>query len=141
MIRDAVAADASGVAALLGELGYPSSEEQARARIERIGSRDDCRIRVFAEGDAILGLISMQLIHAIEHDVPVLHLTALVVASAARRRGVGRTLIDDAEAFARRSGCARINVGSGLRRADAHAFYESIGFTRSGVRFRRTVAG
>lgn len=139
MIRDATAGDAADIAQLLGELGYPSTVEQARARIERIGRHEDCRIRVFVEGESLLAMIAMQRIHAIEHDVPVLHLSALVVSSAARRRGIGRMLIDDAEAFARASQCVRISLGSGLQRANAHAFYESIGFTRSGIRFRRSL--
>jgi GNAT superfamily N-acetyltransferase len=139
VIRDATAADAAQVAALLGELGYPTKEAQARARIETLTVRDDFRVRVFADGDAILGVGSLQVHPGLEHDEPIGFITALVVSKQARRRGVGRALVDDLLDFARRRGCARVNVGSGLRRTDAHAFYEGIGFTRSGIRFRKNL--
>ena len=139
MIRDATPADAAQIAALLGELGYPTKEAQARARIERLTARDDYTVRVFAEGDAILGVGSLQVHPGLEIDEPLGLITALIVSNNARRRGVGRALVDDLLDFARQRGCARVNVGSGLHRADAHAFYEGIGFTRSGIRFRKTL--
>jgi GNAT superfamily N-acetyltransferase len=139
MIRDATPADAAQVAALLGELGYPTKEAQARTRIETLTTRDDYTVRVFAEGETLLGVASLQVHPGLEIDEPIGLITALVVTDKARRHGIGRALIDDLVAFARRRGCARVNVGSGLHRADAHAFYESIGFARSGIRFRKTL--
>jgi len=139
VIRDAAPADAAQVAALLGELGYPTKEAQARARLEALTARDDFAVRVFADGETLLGVGSLQVHPGLEHDEPIGLVTALVVSGNARRRGVGRALVDDLVDFARRRGCARVNVGSGLHRADAHAFYEGIGFTRSGIRFRKTL--
>ena len=139
MIRDATPADAAPVAQLLGQLGYPTTEAQARARIETLGGRDDYAVRVFTDGEAILGVGSLQVHPALEIDEPIGLITALVVGEKARRRGVGRALVADLLEFARARGCARGNVGSGLHRADAHAFYEGIGFTRSGLRFRKTL--
>jgi GNAT superfamily N-acetyltransferase len=139
VIRDAAAADAAQIAAFLGELGYPTTEAQARARVETLQARDDYTVRVFAEGERLLGVASLQIHPGLETDDLVGFITALVVSQAARRRGVGRALVDDVLAFARARGCVRVNVGSGLQRADAHAFYEGIGFTRSGIRFRKTL--
>lgn len=139
MIRNATPADAAQVAALLGELGYPTTEAQARARIETLQARDDYTLRVFAEGERLLGVASLQIHPGLETDDLVGFITALIVSQTARRRGVGRALIEDVLAFARARGCVRVNVGSGLHRADAHAFYEGIGFMRSGIRFRKTL--
>lgn len=139
MIRDATPDDAAQVAALLGELGYPTKEAQARARIERLTAPDDSIVRVFAEGETLLAVASLQVHPGLESDEPIGLITALIVSDKARRRGVGRALVDDLVGFARARGCARVNVGSGLHRADAHAFYEGIGFTRSGVRFRKNL--
>lgn len=139
MIRDARPADAAQVAALLGELGYPTKEAQARARLTTLAARDDFTVRVFAEGKTILGVGSLQVHPGLEHDEPIGLITALIVSGKARRRGVGRALIDDLLDFARERGCARVNVGSGLHRANAHAFYEGIGFTKSGIRFRKNL--
>ncbi|HEV2721294.1 MAG TPA: GNAT family N-acetyltransferase [Thermoanaerobaculia bacterium] len=139
MIRDAREDDAAQVAALLGELGYPTTEAQVRARIAALTARDDYTVRVFADADTILGVISLQVHPGLEIDEPIGLITALVVGTKARRRGVARALVEDVLDFARKHGCARVNVGSGLHRADAHAFYEDIGFTRSGIRFRKTL--
>jgi len=60
---------------------------------------------------------------------------ALVVAKHARRSGVARQLITAAEQdFAQRN-ITRIAVNTRFERKDAHAFYESLGYTRSGFRF------
>jgi len=139
MIRDATPDDAAQVAQLLGQLGYPTTAAQARTRIERLTARDDYTVRVFADGDALLGAGALQVHPGLELDEPIGLITALIVSDEARRRGVGRALVDDLLDFARKHGCARVNVGSGLHRADAHAFYEGIGFTRSGLRFRKTL--
>jgi hypothetical protein len=67
--------------------------------------------------------------------VPVLHeagdwcrMTVLVVDQAARRGGVGRALVGEAEAVARAAGCVRIEVTSALHRDGAHEFYRGLGF-------------
>lgn len=139
MIRDGKPDDAAEVARLLGELGYPTNEATARLRIERLLARGDTALRVDAQGESLRGLGSLQLLAPIEEDTPVGHITALVVSSDAQRQGIGRALVEDLLAFARARGCARVSVGSGLHRAGAHAFYESIGFTRSGIRFKRVL--
>ena len=80
------------------------------------------------------------------HELTVLHaggrlaqLTLLVVATPARRRGVGRRLVAAAEEWARARGCVRMVVASGLQRADAHAFYERLGFEHSARRYSKAL--
>ena len=52
----------------------------------------------------------------------------VVVAGAHRRRGIGRALMHEAMGQARRAGCYKVQLTSGKHRADAHAFYRSLGF-------------
>jgi RimJ/RimL family protein N-acetyltransferase len=56
------------------------------------------------------------------------------VASAARRRGVGRGLIDEALAWAPTAGYARIELEVYARNTGAIALYEQCGFVHEGLR-------
>ena len=55
----------------------------------------------------------------------------LVVDSTARRRGVGRELVDVAENWALAHGLSSLTVRSNSARALSHPFYESLGYSRS----------
>ena len=137
-VRDARAGgDASAVASLLGELGYPTTPELARERLGALAGDDDAVLLAADASGKVLGLIAI-------HRMPVLHgrgvvayVTALVTASSARGRGVGRALLDAAESWARERGCGRLTVTSAERRADAHAFYEACGMPYTGRRFAK----
>jgi GNAT superfamily N-acetyltransferase len=54
-----------------------------------------------------------------------------------RGSGVGRVIVQAAEHWARERGCRRMVVTTALRRVDAHAFYERIGFTHTGRRYAK----
>ena len=155
-IRLASASDAPSLAALLGELGYPSEPERVAARLERLRGPDapDTFDRVFvaAAADAaagptadtgkagsLLGMLSVHRFSALHADAPVALITALVVVPVARGLGVGRRLVDRAVETGRGWGCERLIVTTHVRRADAHAFYERIGFEMTGRRYARTL--
>jgi GNAT superfamily N-acetyltransferase len=87
----------------------------------------------------VLGLLSVHQFAALHDDAPVALITALVVAERARGLGVGRQLVDRAIDTARLWGCTRLIVTTHVRRADAHAFYEHIGFELTGRRYVKTL--
>jgi GNAT superfamily N-acetyltransferase len=55
--------------------------------------------------------------------------------------GIGKHLVTEAEEFAWENGCARIEITSGEHRADAHAFYEAIGYRQDSRRFIKHCPG
>ncbi len=137
-IRPARPDDAERVAALLTELDYPTEPEAARQRIGTLSARDDsCILLAVDETDRAFGLAGGQVIAAVHTDEPVGMIMALVVARDHRRRGAGRALIAAMEEFLRQRGCGYVMVTSANRRADAHAFYESLNYERTGQRFAR----
>lgn len=82
-----------------------------------------------------MGLITAHLRYTVNHAAPIVQITLLVVDERARRHGVGRALVAAAEQWARDHGCRRIVVTTALHRAEAHAFYESVGYRQTGRRY------
>lgn len=134
-IRDARPRDAEAIAALLGELGYPSDGAAVKRRLGRIRSDPSSRLFVAEVAGDIAGLAGLHVLPLIEHDEVGCMLTALVVAERYRRRGIGVELVSAVEREARYRRCSRLVLGSAERRTDAHAFYEALGFETTGRRF------
>lgn len=136
-IREATESDADPIAALLGELGYPSAPTAIPARLARL-SRGSASLVVLAEEQGqVVGLATGRAFPALHTDALIAYLTSVVVSSASRKRGVGRELVHHVEEWARNLGAAHLTLvtGIGVRRADAHAFYERLGYERTGHRY------
>lgn len=133
-IRTALPEDAEQIARLLGQLGYPSSAEQVRGRLERVTT-------IVAEQDGhVVGVAATHLRHNLERDEPTCRLTALVVDEPARGRGVGRALLEAVVADAEGSGCERVEVTLRPHRSAAEALYRSLGFEERPLRLIRPLA-
>jgi GNAT superfamily N-acetyltransferase len=61
---------------------------------------------------------------------------AVRITAPLRGRGLGAALIDWAIEACRARGCCLVQLGSHVARADAHRFYERLGFARSHAGFR-----
>jgi GNAT superfamily N-acetyltransferase len=136
-LREARAEDAAAVAGLLDELDYPSSADQAAKRLERIAHDPTTLVLVAEVNGTIAGLAALHVQHLVERDDLGCELAALVVGEHFRRRGVGARLAEAIEAEARERGCANLVLNTAHRRADAHAFYEALGYEHTGRRYRK----
>lgn len=134
-IRPAVVTDASAIASLLGDLGYPSHEESTTIRIESLSRRDDHAIFIAEFDGVIAGFVAFHIIPLVHMDGGLGRITALSVNPAFQRKGVGRQLLAAAESFGWSRGCVRIEVTSGDSRADAHVFYQEVGYREDIRRF------
>ena len=128
VIRRAALEDAAALAELMTALGYPSSPEQMQRRIATHAQSTLSAVFVAVSAVRVVGLISFYCLPAFHADDHLGRITSLVVDTMHRRRGIGQQLMAAAEEFGRASGCARIEVTSGDHRADAHAFYERLGY-------------
>ena len=134
-LRRAESTDAAPIAALLGELGHPVNSADVPPRLATV-LREGGEVLVAVADDGVpLGLISLARHASIHAAGPIGYITALVTADAARRRGVGKLLVEAAQDWAAREGCVRLSVTSAERRADAHAFYPACGMPYTGRRF------
>ena len=65
------------------------------------------------------------------------YVDALAVAEDARRRGVARALLADAEAIARGQGATGVSLDTGLENTPARRLYEAGGYEQRGIRRAR----
>jgi GNAT superfamily N-acetyltransferase len=134
-IRDARPGDAEAIATLLGELGYPTEARRVERRLERIEGDASSRLFVADVDGRVAGLAGLHVLPLVEHDEAGGMLTAMVVRAPYRRQGIGTELVGAVEREARSLGCSCLVLGSADRRADAHAFYEQLGFESTGRRY------
>ena len=134
-IREVRPRDAPAVVGLLDELGYPSTEALFRARLERYAGVARTHLIAAEDDGEVIGLAAMQVMPLVHRDLPVARITVMVVRFHRRGRGVGRRLEEELEAIARREGCGRVDLTSRHNREEAHAFYRSLGFEDTSLRF------
>jgi ribosomal protein S18 acetylase RimI-like enzyme len=136
-IRDAGPDDAAELAELLGQLGYPTEAGAVGGRLERLAASGVDRVFVAVDGGSIVGVVSVHVSRSLEYDGDAAKISAVVVDERRRGTGVGRALIDAAEAEARRRDCEVLWLTTAEHRAGAHAFYRALGFEETGRRFAR----
>jgi GNAT superfamily N-acetyltransferase len=129
LLRAAGIEDAAEIARLAGELGYPVSPSAMAARLAALLPQPWQRVTVADGGTALLGWIAAERRLTLESGERV-EIVGLVVGAAARRGGIGRRLVADAEEWARRQGFDAIVVRSNVARELSHPFYERLGYVR-----------
>jgi ribosomal protein S18 acetylase RimI-like enzyme len=137
-IREARADDAEALARLLDQLGYPASAEAVERRLARLAASDSDRVFVAELQGSVVGFAAVHVSLAVEYDEPAAKLSAIAVDEEHRRRGIGEALVAAAEEESRARGCGLLFLTTAERRADAHAFYERIGFEHTGRRYVKT---
>ncbi len=78
-------------------------------------------------------LIMDNLVH---HGSPSGIVEAVGVAPDLQGQGLGRQMMEVAIAQCRAAECYKLTISTNLRRKAAHAFYESLGFTKHGYSYR-----
>jgi len=138
-VRRAQPADAERIANLLTQLGYPTATDDVPVRLSRMTDGGRAAVFVAERAETVLGVATAHIVSVINRPHDVAWLTALVVDESTRGSGVGRALVESVEAFGRQSGCGWLSVTTHERRADAHAFYQRIGFEHTGRRFGKAL--
>ncbi len=121
------AADAAAVAALCTQLGYDHTPPSLIAeRLESFAL--DHGFYVAEQGGGVIGWVEVFGVHMLISPRFFAEIGGLVVDVGARRRGAGRALMAQAEAWAQANGYSEVRLRSGLHRTEAHEFYQSIGY-------------
>lgn len=127
-VRPMTGADTEEVAALCSQLGYPATPAEIAHRFGLLDGRDDAATFVVENADeSIAGWIQVAGRVLLE-AAPYAEIGGLVVDERMRGQGIGRMLMDAAEAWALRCGYDEVRLRSNIAREDAHTFYERLGY-------------
>jgi GNAT superfamily N-acetyltransferase len=139
LVRPARDVDIDAIRELVRQLGYEPSAAALATSFRRLMAEPDHRMLVAADGDVLLGVITLHWAPLLQYETPAARIMTLVVDEAARGKGVGKILVDHAAAIAAEMGCGILELTSGLQRKEAHAFYHAIGFETASLRLARTL--
>jgi GNAT superfamily N-acetyltransferase len=122
--------DAVALAVLAGELGYPNTADEMRARLNLLHDRADHWVGVAARGSVPLGWVHVARRLVLESG-ECAEILGLIVSESARNTGIGRRLVAAAEHWSRSLGLASIAVRSNVLRVESHRFYPALGYART----------
>jgi len=130
-IRRARASDATALARLTGQLGYPAGADRVLERLAALRGRS--QIVLVAEVDgACAAWLHVQLRPGLTSELTA-QVMGLVVEAEQRSAGIGARLLLVGEAWARARGARRMVIGTRVEREAAHRFYG-----REGYRLEKT---
>lgn len=127
-VRRARLADAERIADLAGQLGYPTTEKQMKARLrDAIKDKDAACFVAELPGGGVIGWIHVSTIPLLEVERRA-EVNGLVVDEMARSQGAGVLLLTAAEKWARGKRSKSMSVRSNVLRERAHGFYLRNGY-------------
>lgn len=127
-IRRAKLTDADRIAVLSSQLGYPTTTKEMAARLRQALRSKEGACIVAATGEhGVVGWVHVSVTPLLE--VPRrAEVNGLVVDEKIRSRGAGWALLEAAEKWAKKMGCAGMSVRSNVIRDRAHGFYLRHGY-------------
>jgi GNAT superfamily N-acetyltransferase len=139
--REASKADLPAVLRLHAQLalddGKVLSLDEAERVFDRIAHYPDYKIYVAVMEGNVIGTFALLVMDNLGHmGAPSAIIEDVAVDPAWQRHGVGKTMMGYALQICGEKGCYKAALSSNLKRENAHAFYESLGFERHGYSFR-----
>lgn len=125
--RPATLADASALADLATQLGYPSSAGEMERRLAAALPGADEAVLVAEENGVVIGWIHVLSTRSLVAG-PEAEIHGLVVDAGRRGRGVGARLLEAAERWASEKGLGSVRVRTNVVREDAYRFYVRAGY-------------
>jgi len=138
-IRPPLPTDAPALAALAGELGYPTDPEALLGRLAAVHPTDAAVIVSADANDVPTGWCHVELHRSLVEPISAMIL-GLVVGEGHRSAGIGAALLAAAEAWGRARGCRRLVVATRITRERAHQFYAREGYEVSKTSYFLTKA-
>lgn len=131
-LRLAVVSDASHLKDLLVQMGsaYARNQDDIENRIQSFIHLARHELWVAEEGSMIKGFIAFGCYEQFRLQGCCCHIDTLVVDKAYHGEGIGKALVEIAEAYAKAQGATEIELTTANHRmADGtHAFYKAIGY-------------
>ena len=132
-VREAVPEDAEALHALIGDLADALGDRNPqfgamRAQLEKLLAEPGARVLVVEGAEDIVGAASLWIKPDLAHGDVVIEVPMLVVSTNARRRGVGKLLVNEIQRLAAEENAALIELVATKENDVARAFYKSLGF-------------
>jgi GNAT superfamily N-acetyltransferase len=136
-MRKAERVDIEALCKLMEALsGRAISPEEMGNRLEFVAESRVDSLFVCEKDSRIVGLLGFRIRENLEEMSRYGEISAIVVDTDDRRRGVGRFMMDYAERLAKEKGCKGSWLVSGFgREQKAHKFYKRLGYQINGYRF------
>jgi GNAT superfamily N-acetyltransferase len=126
-LRPPLPTDAPALAALAGELGYPTSPDVLLGRLAALHATDAAVFVSTDMQDVPTGWCHVEMRRTLVEPVSALIL-GLVIGEGHRSGGIGAALLGAAERWARARGCRQLVVATRITRERAHRFYAREGY-------------
>lgn len=128
LIREIAVTDAEVASQLCAELGYPTSVDLMRDRIDMVTRSGTHAVYVASVSHRVVGWIDVCIAHHLSTGVYG-EIGGLIVSGEYRSGGIGRNLISRAEQWVMEQGITRMVVRSRTTREAAHRFYVRAGYS------------
>ena len=142
-IRAARRDDFEAVTRLLEELGRPEvtpkTEADCRAVYEGEIMDPDAHHIVAEHDGSVVAFASIHFRTRLNHPTEEVWIPDLIVTESARRRGIGRALLEEAERRGRERGCHMLQLESAYFRAEAHYMYRQFKMRDLGKAFYKVI--
>ena len=139
LFRVAGDADVDALLRLYGQLASGTgglTREKLTQVFGELASRSDAAVWLAERDGAVVGTFILFILPALgDRCRPLAVVEDVVVDETLRGGGIGRRMMEFALRKAREANCYKLMLSSNLKRAEAHAFYESLGFQRHGYSF------
>jgi ribosomal protein S18 acetylase RimI-like enzyme len=135
-VREATLEDAEALYYLARDLADALGDqrpqpEAVRARLDELLKEPRAQVLVAEGEDGIVGAASLWIKPDLAHGDAVIEVPMLVVSGSARRRGVGRLLVEEIQSVAAAESASLIELVATNENDVARAFYRSLGFVET----------
>jgi GNAT superfamily N-acetyltransferase len=134
IIREAEEKDKLILSRLLAQLGYPTSIDESKLRIQ-LYKQDGYKLLMAELSNQPIGFIALHWYRAIHHPEMIGRVVAFCIDEPFRASGWGSQLLKYAEDFFEGLRCVKVELTSNLRRKESHEYYFRKGYEQASMHF------
>jgi GNAT superfamily N-acetyltransferase len=138
-IKEATIQDLPNILNLYGGVldnGNVITFEEAKLLFEKMQSYPNYKVYIAENEEEIIGTFALLIMDNLAHQgTPSGVVEDVAVRTDLQGQGIGKKMMEFALEKCREAGCYKMSLSSNLRRKEAHAFYESLGFEKHGFSF------